>query len=93
MYVTSRNKGADNAPYYCTSTSMLYSIYHLELDKWHSKLLCYNKKFFNTCSIMADIGKLCTSMEGIVLPNAQPKCKWTLDKSVSDPDPHRHQLR
>lgn len=42
---------------------------------------------------MADIGKLCTSMEGIVLPNAPPKCKWTLDKSVSGPDPHRHQLR
>lgn len=42
---------------------------------------------------MADIGKLSTSMEGIVLPNAPPKCKWAVDKSVSGPDPHKHQLR
>lgn len=38
---------------------------------------------------MADISKLKTSMEGIVLPDAAPKCKWSLDKKdASCPVPH-----
>jgi cystathionine beta-synthase len=38
---------------------------------------------------MADISKLCTSMDGILLPNAEPKCKWSI-MSKQTPNPHRH---
>ena len=39
--------------------------------------------------IMADISKLKPSMEGILLPDVAPKCKWSLDKTDSScPNPH-----
>ena len=46
---------------------------------------------YTIVQMMAEIGKPQNrSMEGIPLPNAPPKCKWALDKTKCDSDPHSH---
>lgn len=58
---------------------------HVSLSSFRYTLLFSSPSLI----LMADISKLKPSMEGILLPDVAPKCKWSLDKTDSScPNPH-----